>query len=195
MRSCPSRRSQRVTITAVLRHPGLPDLPDHLEAVRPTVVTTVVGEVSNPHQAARSPHLEAVRPTVVTTVAGEVSNPHQAARSPHRAASSPHQARQVPAVMTVARDQAALPHRARSPPKSSGVNVRRASLLLAVLTNLLSFRTGGGFYYKGTTKCPDGAYCHKFSDCTSTMHPSDLCALLTPLTIYSGYSQCNLNGQ
>ena len=116
-------------------HPGLPDLPDHLEAVRPTVMTTVVGEVSNPHQAARSPHLEAVRPTVVTTVAGEVSNPHQAARSPHRAASSPHQARQVPAVMTVARDQAALPHRARSPPKSSGVNVRRASPLLPVLVN------------------------------------------------------------
>jgi len=32
----------------------------------------------------------------------------------------------------------------------------------------------GGYYYTGTTLCPDGAYCRYFSD---------------------WYSQCNLNGQ
>ena len=55
---------------------------------------------------------------------------------------------------------------------------------------------GGGYYYSGTNLCPKGAYCRYFSDCEFPWFSLRLIhECVFKFSFFSGYSQCNLNGQ
>jgi len=56
-------------------------------------------------------------------------------------------------------------------------------------------KKGGGYYYKGTTKCTDGSYCRYFSDCMfhSFRFLGPVATGTYSTFAFLGYSQCNPN--